>query len=149
MKLLVQRVTSARLEVEQDGQRVNVGTIGPGLVVYTGIEKGDASVVVETLAAKLTTLRIFEDEQGKMNRSVVDIGGSVMVIPNFTLAGNTRKGTRPSFDNAMAPAQARPMFEMFVRLVAGSGRPVVPGVFGASMFINQENAGPVSILING
>lgn len=145
MRLLVQRVLEAR--VKTDGE--TVGEIGPGLLVLVGITHEDDAAVAARLADKLVRLRIFEDEAGKMNRSVVDTGGAVLAVSQFTLHGDTRGGNRPSFTAAARPEHARPLFECFVELVAERlGRAVPTGRFGADMKVHLVNDGPVTIWID-
>lgn len=122
------------------------GSIGAGLVVFVGVaiqdEVGDAS----KLAAKLISLRVFEDSDGRMNRSVQDTGGELMIVSNFTLYANTAKGNRPSFDAAARPEQARPLYEHFVELLRLTGLRMVTGVFQAHMRVKVDNDGPVTLI---
>ena len=122
------------------------GSIGAGLVVFVGVaiqdEVGDAS----KLAAKLIALRVFEDSDGRMNRSVQDTGGELMIVSNFTLYANTAKGNRPSFDAAARPEQARPLYEHFVELLRLTGLRMVTGVFQAQMRVKVDNDGPVTLI---
>lgn len=144
MRLLVQRVREARVEVEGE----TAGEIGPGLLVLVGITHEDDEAVAARLADKLVKLRIFEDEAGKMNRSVIDTGGAVLAVSQFTLYGDARGGNRPSFTTAARPEHARPLFERFVELVAERlGRAVPTGRFGADMQVHLVNDGPVTIWI--
>jgi D-tyrosyl-tRNA(Tyr) deacylase len=143
MRAVVQRVSSARVEV--DGKAV--GVIAHGLVVLVGIESSDTPAQLPWLADKLTNLRIFEDPQGKMNLSVKDTQGAVLLIPNFTVAGDARKGRRPSFDNAMRPELAEPMFNDLARLLAQSVT-TATGVFRATMTVTLANEGPVTIVLD-
>jgi D-tyrosyl-tRNA(Tyr) deacylase len=134
------------------GARVT-GAIGPGLLVFVGVEKGDESQDVEYVVGKVRDLRIFEDEDGengrkRMNRSVVDIGGGVLMVSQFTLAGDVRRGRRPSFDAAAPPDEARRRFEEAVEGLRGSGVPVETGEFQAMMRVQLENDGPVTILLD-
>ena len=125
------------------------GTIGRGLLVLVGIEPADAAADGEWLAQKLCRLRIFADEAGAMNRSVVDIGGEILLVSQFTLHASTQKGTRPSFNAAARPEQARPLYEQFVgQLGAALGRPVATGEFGAAMEVSLVNDGPVTLIID-
>jgi len=125
---------------------VECGSIGAGLVVFVGVaiqdEVGDAS----KLAAKLIALRVFEDSDGRMNRSVQDTGGELMIVSNFTLYANTAKGNRPSFDAAARPEQARPLYEHFVELLRLTGLRMVTGVFQAQMRVKVDNDGPVTLI---
>lgn len=122
------------------------GSIGAGLVVFVGVaiqdEVGDAS----KLAAKLIALRVFEDSDGRMNRSVQDTGGELMIVSNFTLYANTAKGNRPSFDAAARPEQAKPLYEHFVELLRLTGLRMVTGVFQAQMRVKVDNDGPVTLI---
>ena len=149
MRAVVQRVTHARVMV---GERAT-GAIGRGLLVFVGVEKGDGPADVEYLAAKVRDLRIFEDDGGadgrkRMNRSVVDIGGGVLVVSQFTLSGDVRRGRRPSFDDAAPPEHARELYERLVRQLRESGVPVETGEFQAMMQVQLENDGPVTILMD-
>ena len=153
MRILVQRVSSASVTIA--GQVM--GRIDRGLVVFVGIESADTAADGEWLAQKIVKLRIFADEAacpepgrgGQMNRSVVDIGGGILVISQFTLHASTQKGTRPSFNHAARPEQARPLYEQFIRQVTlALGRPVAAGEFGADMQVALVNDGPVTIIID-
>jgi D-tyrosyl-tRNA(Tyr) deacylase len=144
MKAVLQRVSSASVTV--DG--VERGLIGRGLLVLAGLESDDTEADLAWMAAKLTGLRIFEDASGKMNLSVADAGGEVLLVPNFTLAGDCRKGRRPGFDRAMAPELAAPAFERFAGMVGAHGVPVQKGVFRAHMAVALVNDGPVTILLD-
>lgn len=144
MKALLQRVSSAKVEVD----RAVVGEIGRGLLVFLCAVKGDLEQDIDYLAKKISALRIFADEQGKMNLSVTDVKGAVLVVSQFTLAASTRKGNRPSFDNAGAPEQAKAFCEEFVRRMKEIGLVVETGVFGASMAVSLTNDGPVTIMID-
>jgi D-tyrosyl-tRNA(Tyr) deacylase len=144
MKAVVQRVSRASVEV--DGKVV--GRIGAGLVVLLGVAKGDGEADVRYIVEKLRTLRIFSDEQGKMNRSVEDIGGSILLVSQFTLLGDTSKGRRPGFDEAAPPEEARRLYELAAGQLRGMGTPVETGVFGASMRVDLLNDGPVTLLVD-
>lgn len=144
MKLVIQRVSSARVEVDT---RV-VGSIEAGLMVLAGLVEGDAEADLTWAAEKLANLRIFEDEQGKMNRSVLDTRGGILLVPNFTLAGEAVKGRRPSFDRAMKPEVAGPMFARLAELLRAAGVPTQTGVFRAHMVVTLVNDGPVTILLD-
>jgi D-tyrosyl-tRNA(Tyr) deacylase len=145
MRVLVQRVASARVEV---GGQV-VGAIGPGLLVLAGVEADDGEADLVWLSAKLTKLRIFPDESGVMNLSVVDTGGEVLAVSQFTLFASVKKGNRPSWSRAAPPEISRPMFDRFVRqLEYDLGRKVPTGVFGADMQVSLVNDGPVTIVID-
>ena len=125
-----------------------VSQIGPGLLALVGVAQGDASADIEYVASKLRDLRVFADDQGKMNRSVVDAGGSVLVVSQFTLMGDVRKGRRPAFDAAAAPEAAKALYEELVDQLKGFGLPVETGVFQAMMQVELVNDGPVTILID-
>jgi D-aminoacyl-tRNA deacylase len=144
VRAVVQRVTEARVAV---GDRVT-GEIGPGLLVLLGVEQGDGPADVQYIAAKVRDLRIFEDEQGKMNRSVLDTGGAVLVVSQFTLSGDARNGRRPSFASAAPPEIARALYEDVVRELAASGLRVGTGEFRAMMQVSLVNHGPVTILLD-
>lgn len=143
MRLVVQRVGMAAVSV--DGEVV--GRIGPGLCVLAGITHTDTERDADRLADKLIKLRIFSDDEGKMNRSVRDIGGEILLISQFTLYGDARKGNRPSFTGAAGPDLARPLFTKLVEAVAGRGVPVATGRFGAEMKVMIANDGPVTLLL--
>lgn len=143
MRLVVQRVSHARVEV--DG--AVVGEIGAGLLVLVGIAKGDTADDAEFLAAKVSQLRIFADSEGKMNRSVIDAGGSVLAVSQFTLYGDCRKGRRPSFDGAAGPEEAKALYEHFVEALRKTGVRTETGVFQADMQVSLLNDGPVTLLV--
>ena len=143
MRALIQRVTHASVEI--DGDRV--GEIGPGLVVLLGVRCGDDESVARWLAEKCVNLRVFEDDQGKMNRSLLDIGGAALVVSQFTLYGDARKGRRPSFTEAAPPEESEPLYEFFVEQVRGYGIDTATGVFGAEMAVDLVNDGPVTLLV--
>ena len=142
MRAVLQRVSQARVEV--DGQVV--GSIGRGLVVLLGIARTDAPADADYLAEKILGLRIFPDDEGKMNRGLTDIGGSLLVISQFTLYGDTRKGRRPSFDQAAPPQQARGLYEYFLEAVRSRAVPCQAGIFQAMMEVHLINEGPVTII---
>lgn len=145
MRAVVQRVRHA--EVVVSGKVA--GRIGPGLLVFLGIEKLDTEADGEWLAEKLPRIRCFEDGEGRMNHSVTETAGEIMVISQFTLFGSLRKGTRPSFNRAADPDQAVPLYEAVVhRLRELTGKPVPTGVFGAEMRIEAMNDGPVTLVID-
>ncbi len=143
MRAVIQRVSKASVQVE--GQVV--GRIDKGLLVYLGVAKGDGPGDAEFIARKIAELRIFEDDAGKMNRSVCDVGGSVLIISNFTLCGNCRKGRRPSFDDAAEPAVAEHLYESVVQAVADCGLTVEKGRFQEHMRVESINDGPVTFII--
>ena len=144
MRACIQRVTFAKVEVEQQV----VGQIGGGLLILLGVEQGDQTSDLTYLAEKCIGLRIFEDEQGKMNHSVLDCGGQVLLVSQFTLMGNCKKGKRPSFVDAAPPEQAKQMYQDFAQLVRQAGIDVATGVFQADMQVSLCNDGPVTILLD-
>jgi D-tyrosyl-tRNA(Tyr) deacylase len=145
MRAVIQRVSSARVSV--DG--TVVGEIGRGLLVLLGVGHDDTDEDAQWLAGKTSALRVFEDCEGKMNLSVVDAGGHVLVVSQFTLLASTRKGTRPSFNDAARPEVAVPLYEAFNRHVSAVlGRPVATGRFGAMMQVDLTNDGPVTLVID-
>ena len=145
MRAVVQRVSSASVSIEG----AVVGSIGPGLLVLLGVAEGDTPADGAWLAQKIAQLRIFSDEADRMNRSVQDIAGGVLVVSQFTLFASTRKGTRPSFNAAAAPELANSLYQDFVRqLETLLGRPVPTGRFGAMMQVALVNDGPVTLLID-
>lgn len=144
MRVLLQRVSRASVTV--DGQVV--GAIGPGLLLLVGVRRGDDLATAEWLAQKVAHLRIFEDEAGKMNRSVLEVGGSALVVSQFTLYADVRKGRRPSFIEAAPPEEARPLVDAFADALRRLGLPVETGVFGAHMDVELVNDGPVTIWLD-
>lgn len=145
MRVLVQRVSNARVEV--DGQIV--GEISTGLLLLVGVEEVDGAGDIEWLTRKLLNLRIFADEQGVMNRSVLDIGGEVLVVSQFTLFASCKKGNRPSYSRAARPEISKPLFEHFVGAMSEAlQKPVSTGVFGADMKVALVNDGPVTIWLD-
>jgi len=124
-----------------------VGEIGRGILVLLGVEKGDAEARADWLAEKIINLRIFEDEGGKMNLSLRDISGSLLVVSQFTLAGNCDKGRRPSFDSAAAPEEGRRLYEYFVEALKRLNAPVATGIFQADMRVSLVNDGPVTFIL--
>ena len=143
MKALLQRVSRAAVRVEG----AEVARIGEGLLILLGVEAGDRPGFEERLAARCSELRIFEDEQGRMNRSVKEIGGSALVVPQFTLAADTSRGRRPSFDSAAAPEPAERAFRTFCAALSGLEVPVGMGRFGASMEVELINRGPATFML--
>jgi D-tyrosyl-tRNA(Tyr) deacylase len=143
MRLVVQRVKRASVDV--GGERI--AWIERGLLLLIGIAPGDAGVDLRKAAAKIADLRIFEDDKGKMNRSLRDIGGKVLAVSQFTLFGDTRKGRRPSFVGAAVPEIAEPLFEAFVDAIREQGIDVETGRFGAKMDVELVNEGPVTLVI--
>ena len=144
MRAVVQRVTSAKVTVEG---RVT-GEIGPGLMVLLGVDQGDGPTDLQYIASKVRDLRIFADADGKMNKSVLDVSGSVLVVSQFTLSGDARNGRRPSFASAAPPQIARALYEEVVRELQGSGLQVATGEFQANMQVALVNDGPVTILLD-
>ena len=144
MRAVVQRVQKTTLSV--DGELIS--EIPFGLTVFLGIKSGDTEKEADYIVKKIAGLRIFEDENGKMNLSVKDVGGEVLLVSQFTLYGDTSKGNRPSFTLAERPEKAEPLYEYAVRALQGYGVVVKKGVFGADMKIEQYNDGPVTILLD-
>jgi len=144
MRAVIQRVSSASVEV--DGRVI--GRIGRGLLVYLSVGRSDGDKDAEFMAAKLAELRIFADEAGKMNRSVVDVGGQILLVSNFTLHGDCRRGRRPGFAAAAEPMAAQQLYEMTANLIAKRGLNVAKGVFGAHMRVASVNDGPVTFLLD-
>jgi D-tyrosyl-tRNA(Tyr) deacylase len=141
---VVQRVSRGAVRVD----RQVVGEVGPGLVVLLGVAEGDSSEDARWTADKLAQLRIFEDEAGKMNRSVQDVAGAVLLVSQFTLLGDARKGNRPSFTGAAAPETASTLYEEVAGLLRARGLPVATGVFRAHMELELINDGPVTLLLD-
>ena len=144
MRAVVQRVSEASVAVEGKV----VGQIGPGLCVLVGVAQGDALADAEWMATKVCELRIFEDEAGKMNRSVLDIGGALLAVSQFTLLGDAQKGRRPSFAGAARPEEAQPLYAKFCALCRERGVRVEEGVFRATMTVRIVNEGPVTLLLD-
>ncbi|HZX63677.1 MAG TPA: D-aminoacyl-tRNA deacylase [Bacteroidales bacterium] len=145
MRSVIQRVSAA--EVRVDGKIT--GKIGLGLLVLVGIEEGDGAEDIEWLSGKIINLRIFDDEQGIMNRSVADVKGDLLVVSQFTLHASIRKGNRPSYIRAAKPEIAVPLYEKFLRqLETDLGKPIAAGIFGAMMKVSLLNDGPVTIVID-
>ena len=144
MRAVIQRVLQAEVKVE--GQQV--GKIDKGLLVYLGVGKGDTVNDVQFMADKLVNLRIFADEAGKMNRSVLYVGGQILLVSNFTLHGDCRKGRRPGFDAAAEPTLAQQLYEKVIELIAEQGVAVEKGAFGEYMHISSINDGPVTFLLD-
>lgn len=143
MKALLQRVTQARVDVS--GQ--TVGAINAGLLLLVGIEKADNDISVTRMAERLLAYRVFADDAGRMNRSVGDVSGELLVVSQFTLAADTRKGRRPSFSSAADPEQAQRLYQLFISKLLGSGLVVESGHFGADMQVSLCNDGPVTFLL--
>jgi len=143
VKVVLQRVRRGRVSIDGD----TIAVIERGLVVLIGVGQADTTSEAEWLAEKCAVLRVFEDEQGKTNLSVQDVAGEVLVVSQFTLYADTRKGRRPSFINAAPPEIAHPLVDHFVDHLAGLGVSVQKGVFGAHMLVEIENDGPVTIIL--
>ncbi len=141
MRILLQRVRQAAVEV--DGE--TIARIGPGVLLLVGVTHTDTEAEARYLAQKVAHLRIFEDEAGKMNRSLLDVGGAALVVSQFTLYADTRKGRRPSFVHAAGPEHAAPLVERFAARLAAHGVPVQQGRFGAYMQVHLTNDGPVTL----
>lgn len=144
MRAVIQRVRSACVSV--DGQEV--GRIGQGLVVLLGVGAEDDERAVAYMVDKTANLRVFEDEAGKMNRSVLDVGGEVLAVSQFTLYGDVRRGRRPGFDQAARPEKAEPLYRAYVEALRAMGLTVATGRFAADMLVKIENDGPVTILVD-
>jgi D-aminoacyl-tRNA deacylase len=141
MRALIQRVKRGKVSVEG----ISVAEIGPGLVILLGIGKGDMEVQAQFLAEKIAGLRIFEDQDGKFNLSILEKGGAALVVSQFTLYADANKGRRPSFTEAALPDVAAPLVEKFTELLRQQGIPTQNGIFGAHMLVEIENDGPVTI----
>jgi D-tyrosyl-tRNA(Tyr) deacylase len=144
MRAVVQRVSAARVRVDEDV----VGETGPGLCVLLGVARGDDAAAAERLAGKIARLRIFENEDGKFDRSVLDVGGSVLAVSQFTLIADTAKGNRPSFTEAAPLEEAERIYEAFGAALEALDVPVKTGVFGARMGVELVNDGPVTIILD-
>jgi D-tyrosyl-tRNA(Tyr) deacylase len=145
MRVVIQRVSSAAVTVNLSV----TGRIGAGLLVFLGIEDADDADDVRWLSTKIVQLRVFPDEQGVMNRSVLETGGEILLVSQFTLHASTKKGNRPSYIRASKPEKAIPLYESMIRqLSADLGKPVATGIFGADMQVALVNDGPVTILID-
>lgn len=144
MRMVLQRVREARVEVEG---RV-VGAIGPGLLAFVGVARTDVRSDADYLVDKAISLRIFPDEAGKMNRSLTETGGALLVVSQFTLYGDSRKGRRPGFDRAADPQQARSLYEYFLEAAKARKVPVQSGIFQAAMSVHLVNDGPVTMILD-
>ncbi len=144
MRLVLQRVTNGSVRVAGE----LVGEIGQGLLILVGVAEGDTEAEAEKLAAKTAGLRIFADAEGRINDSLLDIGGEALVVSQFTLNADVRKGRRPSFTGAARPADAEPLVDYFAQCLRGTGIPVETGVFGAAMSVSLVNDGPFTIVID-
>lgn len=143
MKAVIQRVKKASVAINND----LYSEISHGILVLLGVEKGDTLDQAKFLAEKIVNLRIFDDAEGKMNLSLIDIKGEILVVSQFTLAGSCKKGKRPSFDNAAKPDTAIPLYESFIELVKAQDIPVKTGSFGAMMDVSLINDGPVTFIL--
>jgi D-tyrosyl-tRNA(Tyr) deacylase len=143
MKAVIQRVTSSSVVIEGE----TVGSIGRGILVLLGVEKGDSESKADWLAEKIAGLRLFSDTEGRMNLSVRDVGGALLVVSQFTLAGNCAKGKRPSFDTAAPAEEGRRLYEYFVQAVRLAGLQVATGIFQADMQVSLVNDGPVTFIL--
>lgn len=143
MRVIVQRVREARVIVNSQV----VGEIGVGLCLLVGVARDDTPRDVEVMAAKIAGLRVFPDDRGKMNRSIVEVGGAALVVSQFTLLGDVRKGRRPSFTDAAAPSLAGPLVDYFGECLQELGIPGSSGVFGAKMEVELTNDGPVTLIV--
>jgi D-tyrosyl-tRNA(Tyr) deacylase len=144
MRSVVQRVSRAQVTIDQEP----VGTIGPGVVVLLGIHKDDSEKEAQWLADKIVGLRIFEDDKGLMNRSLLDVGGEMLIVSQFTLYGDCRKGRRPGYSSAARPEIAEPLYEHFIRMVQQQGVTTATGRFQAMMQVELINDGPVTLLLD-
>ena len=144
MKLVIQRVSRADVKV----QGRTVGEIGRGFLVLVGAEKGDDAGAAEEAARRVASLRIFEDAAGKMNLALADVGGSALVVSQFTLAADLSRGRRPGFEKALPAGEARPLYEPFVRALSLQGVPVATGAFGEMMDVSLVNAGPATFVLD-
>jgi len=144
MRAVIQRVRLARVRV--DGR--TVGEIGAGIVVLLGIAKGDLNEAAHHLAEKTANMRIFDDAEGKMNVSLLESGGAALVVSQFTLYGDVRRGRRPGFERAAPPSEANPTYEEYIARLKSLGVPVETGIFQAHMVVELENDGPVTILVD-
>jgi D-tyrosyl-tRNA(Tyr) deacylase len=144
MRALIQRVTKASVSVDQQ----IIGQIGPGLLILVCAMAGDGPAQSKALAAKIAKLRIFKDAAGKMNQSLLDTGGSALIVSQFTLAADTSRGNRPGFSAAASPDQGRALYEAFIADIAALGIPTATGRFGADMAVSLVNDGPVTIWLD-
>lgn len=144
MRVLLQRVSRAEVVVEGE----KIASIGPGLLLFLGVSAGDSQAQAQWLAEKVTALRIFDDAEGRMNLSVSDIGGEILVVSQFTLCGDCRRGRRPGFERAAKPAEALALYEYFQERLSTANIPVQSGCFGAHMEVSLLNDGPVTFVID-
>ena len=143
MKAVIQRVTSASVEVDHQ----TIGQIDEGLLVLIGAAKGDTHLDVDYLVEKIPNLRIFPDDEGKMNRSLLDMGGKLLLVSQFTLLGDTHRGRRPGFEQAAHPDQARELYDSAIAKFREKGVPIQTGQFGANMLVSLKNNGPVTFIL--
>ncbi|HZP83126.1 MAG TPA: D-aminoacyl-tRNA deacylase [Chthonomonadaceae bacterium] len=148
MRAVVQRVLQAAVSVVESGAIREIAAIEAGFLVLVGVRSDDTEADAQYLAEKIANLRVFEDEAGKLNRSLLETGGSALVISNFTLYGDCRKGRRPSFTEAASGARAEALYRAFGEIMAAQGVPVRYGVFGAEMQVELINDGPVTLLLD-
>ena len=144
MRLVIQRVSQAKVTV----QGKEVGAIGPGLCLFLGVAKGDTEEDSTYLVQKSVELRIFEDDEGKFNRTLLDVGGEILVVSQFTLYGDCTKGRRPSFSHAASPEEAERLYQQFVQKLREKGPRVATGQFQAKMEVSLVNSGPVTFIID-
>jgi len=144
MRIVIQRVSQAKVTV----QGKEVGAIGPGLCLFLGVAKGDTEEDSTYLAQKSVELRIFEDDEGKFNRTLLDVGGEILVVSQFTLYGDCTKGRRPSFSHAASPEDAERLYQQFVQKLRDRGLNVATGQFQAKMEVSLVNSGPVTFIID-
>jgi len=145
VRVVIQRVLRASVTIDSEV----TATIGKGLLVYVGIGKNDTQNDADWMVNKITSMRIFEDNEQRMNLSVKDVGGEILAVSQFTLYGDAVKGTRPSFSSAMAPTEAKAMYRYFADRLIESGIPIQEGVFAADMKVESINDGPVTIILEG
>lgn len=143
MRVLVQKVTQAFVKV---GEQI-VGEIGKGYLLFVGVQKGDTKEQADYLAHKVSNLRIFEDDAGKMNLALKDVGGDILAVSQFTLAGDTSRGNRPGFETAARPEDAKPLYEYFVKQLENCGHHVETGIFQADMQVSLVNDGPTTFIL--
>jgi len=144
MKTVIQRVTAASIEVDHE----MIGQIDEGLLVLLGAAKGDTEVDVDYMVEKISNLRIFPDDEGKMNRSVIDAGGQILLVSQFTLLGDTNRGRRPGFDQAAPPDKAKQLYDLAIANMCKKGLSIQTGRFGANMLVSLKNNGPVTFILD-